>query len=116
MEICYWICGFNIGVFKLRIMVYALITKLYGFYRAIEIADYLGCLRGNEAKSLNLSSLWVQTFDGFRPDGCIAIRLDNPSNKNYDMALIHALVWAKDLEHCACFALWLDLLVCFQVK
>ena len=61
MEICSWICGFNIGVFKLRIMVYALNTKLRDFYRAIEIMDYSGCLHGNEARSLNHSNL------GFKP-------------------------------------------------
>ena len=50
MEIGYWICGFNIGIFKLRIMVYAVNTKLCDFYREIEMVDYWGCLRGNEAK------------------------------------------------------------------
>ena len=81
MEICCWICGFNIGVIKLRIMVYALNTKLCDFYRAIEMVDYSGCLRGNDARSLNLSSLWVESLDGFQPDSCIAITLDNPSKK-----------------------------------
>ena len=111
MEICYWICGFNIDVFKLRIMVYALNIKLCGFHRATEMVDYSGCLCGNEARSLNLYSFWVESFDGFRPDGCIAIRLDNPSNKNHNTALAHALVRAKDLQLCACFALWLYLLM-----
>ena len=64
MEICYWICGFNIGVFKLRIMVYALNTKLCDFYRAIEMVDNSECIRGNEARSLNLSSLCVESLDG----------------------------------------------------
>ena len=116
MEIRCWIRVFDIGAFKLRIIVYALNTKLCDFFRAIEMVDYSGCLRGNEARSLNLSSLWVESLDGFQPDGCIAIRLDNPSNKNHNTALAHALVRAKEPQQCACFALWLYLLVRFQVK
>ena len=78
--------------------------------------DYSGYLCGNEARSLNLPSLWVEFLDGFRPHGCIALRLDNPSNENRNTALVHALVREKDPQHFACFALWLYLLVRFPVK
>lgn len=85
-------------------------------YRAIEMIDYSGCLRGNEARSLTLSSIWVEELEGFLPDRCLAIRLDNPSNKNHNTALAHAVVRARQPEHCAAFALCLYLLVRFQVK